>query len=157
MTSAYSASPVLRHGLGEHCSPVRVTHHPHLAVREEDEDEDEEEEQDEVEVEVEVEVEWTLTHYPPLLARWLLSCSWRSRLETRRRQRQSPETRTLDTRRSLETRRRWRSKLRRRRRRRVGKRECRTRSMRPTRRKPLLFLTTLSKCSNFEHVISFWS
>ena len=45
--------------------------------------EDEDEEEDEVEV---AGVEWTLSHHPPLVARWLLSCSLRrGRLETRRR------------------------------------------------------------------------
>jgi hypothetical protein len=67
-------------------------HRPRPTLREDEEEDEEDEEEDEVEV---VGVEWTLSHYPPLVARWLLSCSWRgSLLETRRRQRQrrSPET-----------------------------------------------------------------
>ena len=42
-------------------------HRPRPTLRDEDE---QDEEDDEVE-------EWTLSHYPPLVARWLLSCSWR--------------------------------------------------------------------------------
>ena len=62
-----------------------------MAMGQEDEEEDQDEEEDEVEV---AGVEWTLSHHPPLVARWLLSCSWRrGRLETRRRQRRSPEAR----------------------------------------------------------------
>ena len=64
---------------------------PRPTLREDEEEDEEEDDEEEDEVE-----EWTLSHYPPLVARWLLSCFWRGGLlETRRRQRQrrSPETR----------------------------------------------------------------
>ena len=52
------------HGVGDH--------RPRPTLRGDEEEDEEDEEEDEVGV---VGVEWTLSHYPPLVARWLLSCS----------------------------------------------------------------------------------